>query len=104
MVGVSGGSFLVPLMVLGCRVPMRIAVGTASIMVGATALAGFLGHTLHGTFRPAWALPVAGVAVIGGALGGRIALKTKPSYLKTLFALTTLAAAVIMVVNGLVSR
>ena len=104
MVGVSGGSFLVPLMVLGFRVPMRIAVGTASLMVAATAFSGFLGHTLHGTFNPAWALPIAGVAVIGGILGGRIALKTKPGYLKTLFALTTLVAAILMLVNALVSR
>jgi uncharacterized membrane protein YfcA len=104
MVGVSGGSFLVPLMVLGCRVPMRLAVGTASIMVAATAFAGFLGHALHGTFNPAWALPIAGAAVGGGTLGGKIALRTRPAYLKTLFALTTLAAAILMVVNALASR
>ncbi len=104
MVGVSGGSFLVPLMVLGCRVPMRIAVGTASLMVAATAFAGFLGHALHGTFNPVWALPIAGVAVGGGSLGGKIALKVRPAYLKTLFALTTLAAAILMMVNALVSR
>lgn len=104
MVGVSGGSFLVPLMVLGCRVPMRLAVGTASIMVAATAFAGFLGHAMHGTFNLTWALPVAGVAVIGGVLGGKIALKTRPAYLKTLFALTTLVAAILMMVNALVSR
>ena len=104
MVGVSGGSFLVPLMVLECRVPMRLAVGTASIMVAATACSGFFGHALHGTFNPVWALPIAGVAVIGGILGGRIALQTKPTYLKALFALTTLAAAILMMVNALVSR
>jgi len=44
------------------------------------------------------------VAVIGGILGGRIALKTRPTYLKTLFALTTLAAAILMMVNAVVSR
>lgn len=104
MVGVSGGSFLVPMMVLGCHVPMRIAVGTASIMVAATAFSGFLGHALHGTFNPRCALPIASVAVIGGILGGRIALKTRPTYLKTLFALTTLAAAILMMVNAVVSR
>ncbi len=104
MVGVSGGSFLVPLMVLGCRVPMRLAVGTASIMVAATAFSGFLGHAMHGTFNPAWALPIAGVAVIGGILGGRIALKTKPAYLKMLFAVTTIVAAILMMVNALLSR
>jgi uncharacterized membrane protein YfcA len=104
MVGVSGGSFLVPLMVLGCRVPMRLAVGTASIVVAATALSGFLGHAMHGTFNPVWAVPIAGVAVIGGLLGGKIALTTKPAHLKTLFALTTLVAAILMTVNALASE
>jgi uncharacterized membrane protein YfcA len=104
MVGVSGGSFLVPLMVLGCRVPMRIAVGTASVMVGATAFSGFLGHAVHGSFNPVWALSVAGGAVMGGVLGGRIALKIRPAYLKTLFAVTSFVAAILMMVNVLASR
>lgn len=103
MVGVSGGSFLVPLMVLACGVPMRIAVGTASVMVAGTAFAGFLGHALHGSFHPSFALPVALFAVVGGLVGGKIALKTKPKHLKMLFALTTLIAAVLMIVNISVS-
>ena len=101
MVGVSGGSFLVPLLVLACGVPMRIAVGTASAMVAATAFSGFLGHALHGSFNPAWAIPIAIVTIFGGVLGGKIALKTKPKYLKTpLFAVTTLIAALLMIVNA----
>ena len=52
MVGISGGSFKIPLMVLACRVPMRIAVGTSSAMVAVTALMGFLGHTAGGDFNP----------------------------------------------------
>jgi len=104
MVGVSGGSFLVPLMVLGCGVPMRIAVGTASILVAATACAGFLGHTLQGSFSPGLALPLAPAAIAGGVVGGRMALKTRSVSLKKLFAVTTLAAAVLMMVNILVAR
>ena len=50
MVGVSGGSFLVPLMVLSCNVPMKIAVSTATAMVFATATMGFIGHTISGHF------------------------------------------------------
>lgn len=103
MVGVSGGSFLVPLMVLACGVPMRTAVGTASAMVAATAAAGFAGHALQGSFRPEWALPVAGVAVLGGLIGGRLALASRPRFLKALFALTTLAAAVLMLVKAALS-
>lgn len=104
MVGVSGGSFLVPLMVLACGVPMRIAVGTASAMVAATAFFGFLGHALHGSFNPVWAIPIAGVAIWGGVLGGGIAIKTKPKYLKTLFAVTTLVASVLMLAHATFSK
>ena len=99
--GISGGSFKIPLMVLLCGVPMRVAVGTSSAMVAATALMGFLGHAAGGDFNPSWALPVAGVALVGGLLGGKVALKTKPKHLKKIFAVTTLIAAVLMAVNAL---
>jgi len=103
-VGISGGSFKVPLMVLLCGVPMRIAVGTSSAMVAATALMGFVGHTASGDFSPAWAVPLACVAVVGGLTGGKIALKTQPDRLKKLFALTTLAAALFMALNAVYMR
>ena len=100
-VGISGGSFKVPLMVLLCGVPVRIAVGTSSAMVAVTALMGFIGHTAGGHFNPAWATPVAIAAVVGGLLGGKFAMKTKPKQLKKLFAVTTLAAAAFMIFNAL---
>jgi uncharacterized membrane protein YfcA len=101
MVGVSGGSFKIPLMVLACGVPMRIAVGTSSAMVAATALMGFFGHTVRGDFNPTWAIPLAVIAVLGGILGGKLSLKTKPRNLKRIFAYTTLAAAIFMTINAL---
>jgi len=102
-VGISGGSFKVPLMVLACGVPMRIAVGTSSLMVAATAAMGLAGHAAQGHFDAHWALPMACVAVVGGILGSKFALKTKPKNLKTLFAVTTLAAAVFMAFNAFLS-
>jgi len=103
MVGISGGSFKIPLMVLACGVPMRIAIGTSSAMVAVTALMGFLGHTAGGDFNPAWAIPLMVVAVLGGLIGGKLSLKTKPDNLKRIFAYTTLVAAVFMLVNAVFS-
>jgi len=102
-VGISGGSFKVPLMVLLCGVPMHIAVGTSSAMVAATALMGLIGHAGAGDFTPHWAIPIAALAVVGGLLGGKFALKVKPKKLKMLFAVTTLAAAAFMLVNALIT-
>ena len=94
-VGISGGSFKVPLMVLLCGVPMDV--------VAITALMGFLGHTGAGHFELHWAVPAACFAVLGSIIGARKALKTKPKALKTVFALTTLAAAIFMVINALLT-
>ncbi|NOZ85075.1 MAG: sulfite exporter TauE/SafE family protein [Deltaproteobacteria bacterium] len=102
MVGASGGSFLVPLMVLVCcTVPMHVAVGTASSLIAATAFMGFLGHAARGDFHPGIAVPLAVVTIVGGVIGGHFALKTKPKSLKRLFAYTNWLAALLMVYNAL---
>lgn len=80
---------------------MYLAIGTASSLIAVTALMGFAGHAVHGDFNPAWALPLAVVTIVGGTLGGKFALKTKPKYLKQLFAYTNLLAAGFMVFNAL---
>lgn len=104
MVGVSGGSFLVPLMVLVAGVPMHVAVGTASVLIAATSFMGFSGHALQGDFNPSIALPLALITIVGGAIGGKFALKSKPKNLKRLFAYTNWLAAVIMIVNLAISK
>ena len=55
---------------------------------------------MHGSFNPTWAIPIAIITIFGGMLGGKISLKTKPKYLKTLFAITTLIAALLMILNS----
>src|SRR6056297_586638 len=101
--GISGGSFKVPLMVLLCGVPMRIAVGTSSAMVAVTALMGFIGHTATGHFEPTLAIPLGIAAITGGLLGSKFAIKTKPENLKKIFAYTTLAASIFMIINAITS-
>jgi len=100
MVGVSGGSFLVPLMVLACGVSMHTAVGTASALIATTALMGFAGHAVQGDFNPSWAVPLAFITIIGGIIGGKFALKSKPQNLKRLFAYTNWLAALFMIFNA----
>jgi hypothetical protein len=98
-VGISGGAFKIPIMVLLCGIPMEIAIGTSSAMVAATALMGLLGHTVNGVFDWKFALPLVAVAIIGGVLGGKLALKNKPKNLKLIFSITNLVAGIIMLIN-----
>lgn len=103
MIGVSGGSFLVPMLVLACSLPMKTSVTTATPLISISAAMGFLGHTAQGHFNPYLALPLVAVAVIGGILGGKLALRSRPTHLKLLFAISNWAAALIMMVNLLIT-
>jgi len=98
-IGISGGAFKIPLMVMLCGIPMEIAVGTSSAMVAATALMGFIGHSINGDFNPEMAIPLMIVAVIGGIIGSKYAIKSKPKNLKKIFAVTNLVAAIVMIIN-----
>lgn len=102
VIGISGGAFKIPLMVMLCGIPMEIAVGTSSAMVAATALMGFLGHSLNGDFNPQLAIPLTVVAIVGGLIGSKYAIKSKPKNLKKIFAATNLVAAIIMIINIIV--
>lgn len=97
--GISGGAFKIPLMVMLCGIPMEIAVGTSSAMVAVTALMGFIGHNINGGFNSTLAIPLAIIAVIGGIIGSKFALKSKPKNLKQIFAFTNLAAGIMMLIN-----
>lgn len=101
-VGISGGAFKIPLMVMLCGIPMEIAVGTSSAMVVATAFMGFSGHMINGSFNAQLVIPLAIVAVVGGIIGSKFAVKSKPKNLKVVFAITNIIAGLIMVVNIIV--
>lgn len=75
MLGVGGGLIKVPAVVLLGGVPMKIAVGSSSLMIGITALTGLAGHALVGHFEPLLAV-ILGVAVFCGAqLGARLGVR-----------------------------
>lgn len=95
-VGISGGAFKIPLMVMLCGIPMEIAIGTSSAMVAVTALMGFSGHMINGSFDPSYAIPLVVAAVVGGLIGSRFALRSKPKHLKKIFASTNLLAGFMM--------
>jgi uncharacterized membrane protein YfcA len=99
MIGVSGGIFKLPAMVLIGRVPVRVAIGTSSLMVATTALAGLAGHVTGGSFSIAVALPLAAAAFAGGRVGSSLSIRVKAPALKTYFAIILLLTSIWMVVS-----
>ena len=98
-IGISGGSFKIPLMVMAGGVPIEIAVGTSSAMVAVTALMGFIGHGLQGNINLPLAIPLVIAAIAGGLMGSKWAVKSKPKNLKLIFAAIRILAAIFMIIN-----
>ncbi len=73
LLGIGGGVIKVPLMVLFLGVPVKVAVGTSSLMVGLTALSGLLGHMSSGRFEFSnWLLFYWAMVFVGAQIGARI--------------------------------
>ena len=97
LLGIGGGVFLVPFLVLVLDVPMKIAVGTSLCTVIATSSAvsaGRLGRQLI-NLRLGMLLEVA--TTIGGLTGGLVAASISAQTLQRLFGVVTAAAALVMV-------
>ncbi len=85
MLGVGGGIFKVPALVLLGGVPMKVAVGTSSLMVGFTALTGLIGHTMVGHFNLKLALFLAMAVFLGSQIGARLGVKVEKGKQKVYF-------------------
>lgn len=103
MTGRGGGNFYVLVLVTAGVTIHRAATIGQLILVATTALMGFLGHTISGDFNATWAIPSVLVASVGGLLGAKFSIKAKPKKLKLIFGYTTLAAAVVMFGNAMLS-
>ena len=79
--------------------PIRIAIGTSSLMVMATSLSGLLGHITGGTFNVLAALPLAGAAFVGGRIGSSFSLRVKAPNLKIVFTVMLLLTAAWMIIS-----
>ncbi len=102
MVGVSGGVFKLPAMVIIGHVPMRIAIGTSSFMVAITALSGLCGHVTNNTFDLLNTLPLATAAFVGGFIGSNISNRIKVPILNIFVAGILFIISIWMAVNTLI--
>ena len=101
MLGIGGGLVKVPLMVAVCRIPLRVAVGSSSLMIGITALTGLAGQGLAGHFDARLALPLAAAGFVGAQVGARLSLSVDKRHLQRAFGVLLLVVAVWMGHSGL---
>ena len=97
LLGVGGGFMTVPSMRLLMAVPMRAAVGTSSMMLGATGCAGAAVYFARGLVDPGVAVPVVLGVAVGAFVGSRVAVRIKSSILVTVLAVVLFFLSVQMI-------
>ena len=100
LLGISGGLFKVPLLVLLCGVPMKIAVATSSLMVAITGLSGLLGHSISGTVDWRLAILLSVAAFAGAQIGSRMSVQMDKMLLKKLFGVLLVLISIWMIYNA----
>jgi len=97
LLGVGGGTILVPILVLGQRYPQHVAQGVSLLMILPTGVVGALSHARHGhVLRPILPALMAGGA-LGALLGAFLANRMEATTLSRLFALFLLPVAAQMI-------
>lgn len=101
LLGIGGGIFMVPLMVMVVRVPIKVAVATSSLMVCFTGAFGFAGGAIAGHFDPTTGLVLAVAAFFGALIGPWVTVRLDKEKLRKAFCVLMFLVALMMVVRGL---
>jgi uncharacterized membrane protein YfcA len=93
VMGVGGGIFLVPIMILGFAVPQQVAQGTSLAAIVPTSVVGAITHYRQGNVVVSAALLMGAGGVLGVALGAVVALHLPRELLGRVFGAFLLYAA-----------
>jgi uncharacterized membrane protein YfcA len=100
LLGVGGGIFYVPMMVILFGIPVDIAIGSSAVMVGLTAIGGLAGHLVQGHWNWRLSLLLAAAVFLGAQLGSRLSVKMENRRLKAFVGWFLLAVAVLMTLKA----
>jgi uncharacterized membrane protein YfcA len=101
LVGAGGGFLIIPVLVLLCKLPMKVAVGTSLLIISVKSLIGFTGNL--GQYSMDWMLllKVSAFAIVGIIIGTSLSKKIEGNKLKPAFGWFVLVMAIYILVREL---
>lgn len=105
LVGAGGGFLIIPALVLMAGLPMKQAVGTSLAIISVNSGVGLAGQATAGTALD-WGilLPVAGIAIVGMALGSYLAKRMDARSLRPVFGVMVLVLGVFTIYTALAGK
>jgi uncharacterized membrane protein YfcA len=103
LVGAGGGFLIIPALVMLSKLPMKQAVGTSLLIIGAKSLIGFTGDLMENFAQINWTLLllVTALAIAGIFVGNQLSKKIDGSVLKKGFGWFVLAMGVYIITKEL---
>lgn len=101
LLGIGGGVIKVPVLVIWCGVPMRVAAATSAFMIGVTATSGAVVYYGHGDMIPALAASAVLGTQMGSAAGLRVAARARARGLRLMLAGVLVVVSMLMLVRAM---
>jgi len=102
LLGIGSGAFKVLAMDQVMGIPFKVSTTTSNFMIGVTAAASAGIYLRRGFIAPGLAMPVVLGVLAGSAIGTRLLVRAKTSWLRAIFALVIAALGVEMIYGGIV--
>jgi uncharacterized membrane protein YfcA len=99
LMGLGGGVMLMPVLVLGMGMPIKMAAGTGIILLVATSMTGTIAHALLGHVHLGMAVVLLAGSTLGAPIGATITSNTSGSRLRGVFGVLVLVTAATVLWN-----
>ena len=100
LLGIGSGTFKMLALDTAMRLPMKVSTTTSNFMIGVTAAASAGIYFSRGDILPLLAAPVALGILIGALIGARLLPHLSNQFLRTIFLVVMVVAAIEMVLHG----
>lgn len=99
LLGVGGGTIIVPFLIFLCRYPTKNSAGTVSFIVIFSSLFGVIGHSAYGSLDLGLIAVTAVAVFIGATIGARFMVRIQPRYIKAGFGIVLWVFAIQLIVK-----
>lgn len=99
LVGAGGGFLIIPALIIFNQMPMKKAVGTSLLIIGANSLFGFIGKLDFHLINWSFLFTISGIAIAGILVGSKLSQKIDGKKLKPAFGWFVLLMGIVVIIQ-----